>query len=77
MKDIEADFGKPLEMLLFEWYYTEDMTLEQIREELGDVSVATVGKWMTRLGLNIQTFGRNPGAQPLLALANKTGTAKR
>jgi transposase len=66
MQVMEARLGEPLDVVIARLYHEQGMTLAQVAERLG-VTIGTVSRWMTALGLEARFPGQR--GKPVEAVA--------
>jgi DNA-binding transcriptional regulator LsrR (DeoR family) len=63
MQVMEARLGEPLDAVISRMYHDQGMTLAQVADELG-VTIGTVSRWMTTLGIEARFPGQRGTPQP-------------
>lgn len=51
---LEAQFGRPLQDVLIEWYHRDGLTQMEIAEKLGGLDQSTVTRWMRQFGISVR-----------------------
>lgn len=51
---LQAQFGRPLEDVLNEWYHRDGLTHAEIADKLGGLDQSTVTRWMRQFGIAVR-----------------------